>query len=204
MKYMHETFNEYVKDIRFTGDIKSDVFTLLNYYNYEAIYHHCCDVAEEAVKLAEVYGEDKSMAYKAGLLHDIGAIIPKDKRVEMAPHFEIEVLEEEKGFPMILHQKYSSVIAQELFGVTDVYLLNAMECHTTLKAKATKLDMIVFIADKLQWDQPGTPPFEKRIRDGLKISLERGALAYIEYLLEDPSRLKVLHPWLLAAYNALK
>lgn len=200
---MYEILKEYIKDIPLTGDLQSDIFHLLTHYRYPNVYEHCCRVADEASRLAELYGEDPAKAYMAGLLHDIGAIIPKEKRVELSEQLGMEVLQEEEAFPMILHQKYSRLVAHTLLGITDAKVLSAIECHTTLKADAARFDMLLFIADKLQWDQKGQPPFENRVRAGLEISLEKGTLAYIEYLLEDLSRLKVVHPWLLAAYNNL-
>ncbi|OLF95341.1 Hydrolase (HAD superfamily) [Bacillus licheniformis] len=34
---------------------------------------------------------------------------------------------------MIIHQKLSKVMARDLFQVADEDILNAIECHTTLK-----------------------------------------------------------------------
>lgn len=137
-------------------------------------------------------------------MHDISVIISNDMRIEYATPLKIDVLPEEKAFPILLHQKYSRIMARDIFGISDDSILNAIECHTTLRSNASKLDMILFIADKLRWDQKGSPPFAERINSGLEISLEAGCLRYIEYLLEDRARLKIVHPWLQAAYEDLK
>lgn len=60
-----------------------------------------------------------------------------------------------------------------------------------LQAGATLLETVVFVADKLAWDQPGG-------RD-----VEAAALACLRYMLEGPGRLKVVHPWLRQAYQEL-
>ncbi len=54
-------------------------------------------------------------------------------------------------------------MAQEIFGVTDTLILNAVGCHTTLRAQPTTLDKVLFVADKLVWDQPGTPPYAQAL-----------------------------------------
>ena len=68
---------------------------------------------------------------------------------------------------MIIHQKLSKVIAKEIFKVDDEEILNAICCHTTLRKHATKMDLVLFVADKIEWDQNGAPPYlaeVKRIR----------------------------------------
>jgi HD superfamily phosphohydrolase YqeK len=32
-------------------------------------------------------------------------------------------------------------------------ILDSISCHTTLKANPAKLDMLLFISDKIKWDQ---------------------------------------------------
>lgn len=65
----------------------------------------------------------------------------------------------------------------------------------------TRLDMILFIADKLKWERDGTPPYIKSVEDGLNDSLEKGVSAFIKYLYKNKSNLKVVHPWLIDSYN---
>ena len=64
--------------------------------------------------------------------------------------------------------------------ITDSAVLSAIECHTTLYANATPYDMALFIADKLAWDQPGIPPYDKAVRYALEYSLEAACLANME------------------------
>ena len=42
-------------------------------------YTHSCNVAQEAVALAELYGCDIKKAYLAGILHDITKEIPHEE-----------------------------------------------------------------------------------------------------------------------------
>lgn len=117
---------------------------------------------------------------------------------------KIKVLSEEKELPLILHQKISAVMARDIFNINDPEILSAIECHTTLKAGAAALDKILFVADKIEWDQEGVPPYKDEIERALNISLELAAHTYIKYLFNDKSKLKVVHPWLREAYNELK
>lgn len=182
--------------------LRGDVRRLLLSHGYALIYEHSLLVAAQAVSLAERFGEDPALAEIAALLHDIGAVVPEAERAEFLLSRQIAVLEEEARFPLILHQKVSRALAGELLGVRDAAILDAVGCHTTLKPGATRLDMLLFIADKLAWDQPGTPPYREAVLKGLDASLEAGAYAYIHHLFENRSALRVVHPWMEAAWRA--
>lgn len=142
-----------------TGKIENDIKAFLLKYNKEFTYKHSIRVANEARKIAGIFSEDEEKAGIAGCLHDISAIFPNEERIAVAEKFGIEILQEEREFPMIIHQKLSRVIAKEIFKIEDEEVLNAICCHTTLHKHATKMDLVLFIADKLEWDQIGTPPY---------------------------------------------
>ncbi|KAB2451804.1 HD domain-containing protein [Bacillus sp. CH126_4D] len=187
-----------------TGKIENDIKDFLLKYNKELTYKHSIRVANEARKIAVKYYVNEEKAAIAGYLHDISAIFPNEDRIAVAEQFGIEILQEEREFPLIIHQKLSEVIAKEIFKVEDEEILNAICCHTTLRKHATKMDLVLFVADKLEWDQNGTPPYLVEIKKGLKKSLEHAAFAYISYLWDREDTLKVLHPWLEDAYWQLK
>lgn len=162
------------------------------------------DVGTEARRIALRFGADPVAAETAGWLHDISAVIPNGDRIALSRELGIEVLPEEEAFPMIIHQKLSVVMAEQLFGVTDAAILDAVGCHTTLRAGSTLLDQVLFVADKVAWDQPGTPPYICELQEQLNRSLIHGAFAYINYLWERKHTLKVVHPWLKEAYEELR
>ncbi|MDR2993835.1 bis(5'-nucleosyl)-tetraphosphatase (symmetrical) YqeK [Bacillus cereus] len=186
------------------GKIENDIKAFLLKYNKEFTYKHSIRVANEAGKIAGKFHVDKEKAAIAGYLHDISAIFPNEERIAVAEEFGIEILESERKFPMIIHQKLSRVIAKEIFKVKDEEILNAICCHTTLRKYATKMDLVLFVADKIEWDQKGTPPYLIEIKNGLELSLEDAAFVYISYLWERKDTLKVIHPWLEEAYWYLK
>jgi HD superfamily phosphohydrolase YqeK len=63
--------------------------------------------------------------------------------------------------------------------------------------------MLVFIADKLAWDQPGEPPYLSQLQAGLAISLQKAAAAFLMHLWEQRAHLPVWHPWTEAACRDL-
>ena len=200
---MHVILEALAKDMEFTGDTERDMRLFLELHGCLQTVDHCFDVAQEAQRIAHLYGADPQAALLSGYLHDISAVIPNHERIAVSRSLGLEVLPEEEAFPMIIHQKLSRVIAEELFGIRNLNVLSAIECHTTLKSGASLMDKILFVADKLAWDQPGVPPYREAMLNQLDVSLDDAAFAYIHHLWQQRERLKVVHPWLKAAYDDL-
>ena len=95
-------------------------------------------------------------------------------------------------------------MAKEVFAISNEVILNAVRCHTTLRANASRIDKILFVADKIKWDQQGIPPYLKDILLAIDSSLDEAAYCYLEYLWTSKNQLKVIHPWLREAYFDLK
>jgi len=107
-------------NVYFTGDPILDSYHFLRNNQLPLVAEHSRRVSEEANRLARAFGASEKKAEIAGALHDISAVIPNNQRLSMAKELNIEVLEEEIAFPMILHQKISKFMAMELFHVTDL------------------------------------------------------------------------------------
>ena len=195
--------DRYVGDFEPTGDLGTDVRNLLLQNGCEQTYHHVLDVAAKAVELAQQFDGGQQAAFTAGLLHDIAAIVPNQERIGLCKALDIDVLPEEEQLPMIVHQKLSVPIARDILGIGNRSVLSAIGCHTTLKANASLTDKIVFVADKIAWDQPGTPPYLGAVLAGLASSIDAAALAYLDYLWAERDSLRVLHPWVVEARNHL-
>lgn len=192
---------DYVKPVTLTGNLSFDMAIFLNTHALPDVAGHCAEVALEAKRLADRFGVDPVQAEAAGLLHDISAVVPNEERCIVARRVGIDVLPEEDEFPMIVHQRLSTGIAADLFNITDKSVLSAIGCHTTLKAGASALDKVVFVADKVRWDQPGIPPYLDDLLPAIDRSLDDAAFCYLSYLWKQRDSLRVIHPWLVDAYN---
>ncbi|MNI31403.1 putative nicotinate-nucleotide adenylyltransferase [compost metagenome] len=201
---MHSLFEEFTQHLPFTNDLKSNIYLFLSANQCTETAVHCMDVGTECRKIALLFNADPQAAEIAGWLHDISAIFPNNERIAVSRQLQIDILPEEELFPMIIHQKISKVMAKDIFGITDQEILDAVGCHTTLRANSTLLDQVLFVADKIAWDQPGRPPYLEELNHSLQRSLTHGAFAYIHYLWERKETLKVLHPWLQEAYLELE
>ena len=166
---------------------------------------HSMKVSMEAKRLAVKFGEDSVAAEVAGLFHDISNVISSDNFIEVAKWLGINIRSEEETVPMLLHQKISSAIASRYFKIDNQEVLSAIACHTTLKAKATKFELLLFVADKLTWDSEENKVLVESVRAGLEDSLEQGAFNYLSNnVWMKKHELKVLHPAAEEAYFYLK
>lgn len=181
--------------------LKNEIKQYLVSKNCEKTYYHCMEVGEYAYQLGEKYLTSPEKVSIAGYLHDISAIYPNNQRISVAQKYGIELNEAEIAFPMIIHQKISKSIAKMDFGIEDNEILSAIECHTTLKKNYSDIDLVLFVADKIKWDQEGKPPYLDGLLQALNCSLENAAYFYIDYILKHD--IKVVHPWLWDAYNQL-
>ena len=198
---MHHWFENIENNIRNKSDYCTECINLLNHYKKSNIAVHVLNVSEKAIKLAQLYNVSSEKAKIASIFHDISGIIPNEEKLDLCKYLDIDICEEEKIFPNITHQKLSREIAKSIFNIGDIEILNAISCHTTLRANPSKLDMIVFLADKIAWDQPGSPEYLEIIESNIRTSLELTSYKYIEYVLNDKSKLVIVHPWLNEAYN---
>lgn len=136
--------------------LKNEIKQYLVSKNCEKTYYHCMEVGEYAYQLGEKYLTSPEKVSIAGYLHDISAVYPNNQRISVAQKYGIELNETEMAFPMIIHQKISKSIAKMDFGIEDNEILSAIECHTTLKKNYSDIDLVLFVADKIKWDQEGS------------------------------------------------
>lgn len=199
---MHD-YTHLVEGWQKVNDVASDAHSLLRLHGCEHTFFHSKRVALEAARLANRFGVEVQAAMTASYLHDISAVYPNQVRIQVAESLGIEIVPEEKVFPMIIHQKISRAMARDLFSIKDPAVLSAIECHTTLKANPSRLDLVLFVADKIEWDQPGAPPYLQELTAKLDKSLTHAALVYLSYVWEQREKLRVIHPWLKDAYEEL-
>lgn len=106
---------------------------------------HSRSTALTAASLALRHGISPEQAYKAGMLHDITKKWPKEE-AEKYLASEPEIL---KLNPNMWHSYTAARWIRENMGITDRTFLNALRHHTVGDGK-TKLDHILYIADKTE------------------------------------------------------
>jgi len=123
-------------------------------------YMHSVRTMNEAVALAEHYGEDRKKAAVAGLLHDCAKDLTDDETLEYCRANSIYLSEVEKNQVFLVHGEVGAIIAREKYGVEDESILSAIKYHTTGCANMSMLDKIIFLADYIE---PGRTHSEVQI-----------------------------------------
>lgn len=193
-----------------TEELKTSVDNIFEKWDLKIIREHTTKVMSYIEALANHYKIDVEKAKIAALLHDISGIIPNNQRINYCQSTGISLINEELELPILTHQKISKDIAFKVFHVNDPEILSAIACHTTLKVNAGPLDLLLFITDKIKWDQQGEPPYLELVLEALEVSLKNGVLVYMKYML-DHQLLKLIHPdfqrgyeWLLLEQKSMK
>lgn len=172
-------------------------------YHKEKTYKHVCAVANCACQLARLYHENIKKVKYASFLHDISAILSPDDMYRIAREREMNLDQAEEVYHFLLHQRISKIIVMDYLGIDDEDILSAIECHTTLKKDANNIDKIVFLADKLAWDQEGKPPYFDIVQHSVSISLDKGCYEFMKYQL-DHHLLLMPHHWFMEAFQQLE
>jgi predicted HD superfamily hydrolase involved in NAD metabolism len=197
---MRNTLLQAFDGVVLSGDLAADIPALFNRHELGGLAIHVVLVAERIQPIASQVQIDAALAHQAAWLHDIGRTIPNAAMLQVAAEFGVEVLPAEREHPGILHGKLSALMAERVFQVSDPTVLDAIRCHTTLRAHATALDKALFVADKLAW-HPKDSPFRADLERALTDSLDAAVWCFIDWLWHQP--LPVVHPWLREAHAHL-
>ena len=122
---------------------------------------------------------------------------------ELAKTRGLEIDPAEEKYNFLLHQRISKIFAHEKFCIDDPDILNAIECHTTLKKNASLYDKVIFISDKISWDQKGVPPYYEILKSKVSQSVDDACLYFIKYQF-DNNLLLMPHKWIIESYESLK
>lgn len=122
---------------------------------------HSLLVAATARSLAARHQLSEDAAALAGLLHDCAKCLPLSQLQLIAKKHRLLLDRETFQSENLLHGPVGAVIAQTEYGVTDPNVLSAIACHTTGKIGMLPLDMVLFLADKMEPSRRLYPALEK-------------------------------------------
>ena len=142
-------------------------------------FAHSLSVARTSVQLAELYGENPLKAEQAGLLHDCAKCLPiKDmQRIAVDNHLtdDPDVLASDA----LLHSIAGACLAEQLYGMTDPDVLEAIRFHNTGYPGMSRLAMCVCLADFMEPLRESFPLLEE-VRVLSRSSLEKALLLSLE------------------------
>lgn len=141
---------------------------------------HSMRVVDEAVELAERFGEDPDKAATAAFLHD--CCKKNERRYFEELRRRGEVSDDIWVASPVLHARLGEHVARVFYGVKDPDVLAAIRSHTTGEAGMSRLQKIVFLADLIERgrDFPGVD----RLREIAKRDLDEAVLASMDHTLK--------------------
>ncbi len=113
-------------------------------------YEHTISVSFICMALAMKYDSDLDQAELAGLLHDCAKYLGDGEIIKKCQKHGIELTDDERKAPAVLHAKYGAWLAQYKYGIEDSEILDAIRWHTTGRPDMSLLEKIVFIADYIE------------------------------------------------------
>ena len=170
----------------------SKLYTMLKKELSDKRLVHSLLVAATARELAYMHGVNPEQAALAGLLHDCAKCMPLASMQKWARENRLLLDKETLQNGNLLHGPVGAVVAEKTYGITDPLVLSAIRCHTTGKVGMLPLDMIIFLADKIEPSRKSYPALEKvrslaqkNLASALRYSLE-STLAYVRSQNAEP------------------
>lgn len=193
----------YIKPPTITSSLIDDCRRFLEDNEKIHTWAHSFSVSKTCIELAERFGLDKDITEASALLHDISSVMKPSHMMDYAVNSNWYIDEAEKKYPFLLHQRMSSVFAEDVFNIKDKSILSMISRHTTLHESPSDYDMLLFISDKLSWDQEDVPPYFDVVYKALDCSLSYASLVYINFVMEN-GMILYPHQWLINAKSFLE
>ena len=173
-------------------DMMKRIETLFLSNDQQKRFEHICSVAKRIDGIAVQYGLNREKCRISAMLHDISTLIKWEDMLVFAKENGWKLCDAEISHPFLLHQRISEVVARDDFGIIDEDVLEAIAFHTSLCENASKYQMALFIADKLDWSLGGYPPYYEQMTQALNISLEMACYEYVKYM-QDEGNMQSIH-----------
>ena len=201
-KYLSKDIIDYIleNDVYNTGFsyFKSVIREKLDDYRF----HHSLCVADEAKRLAELYGANENKAYLAGLLHDITKNYSDEEHLKILGEFDIILSAIEKNAAKLWHAISGEAYLRGKYGIKDPDILNSVRYHTTARVDMSLLEKIIYVADFTSRDRDY--PDVNKMRELSNVSLEVAMEYALKYTITDlESKNQRVHTDTLNAYNQL-
>ena len=166
-------------------------------------YNHCLKVADEAKRLAALYGADTRKAYTAGLLHDITKELPQKEQLQMADDFGIIMTDLEKGAPKLWHAITGAAFIENSLEIADPEIIDAVRYHTTAKKDMGLLCKVLYLADYTSADRDYDGV--EQMREAVDRSMDEAMLIATQFTVNDLAlRGLPIHPDTIQAFEQYK
>ena len=170
----------------------------------DGLREHIRRVEEEAVRFAALHGVDEQRARLSALGHDLVRHKKGQELLDLAAAYALTPDAIERASPVLVHGPIAAAMLARDYGVDDAEMLAGIDCHTTARAGMSKLEKVLFVADKVE---PGKLDHDSALAEVKQLAeddLDAAVLRYLDYNLEQAIRRRwQVHPRSFEARNEL-
>jgi predicted HD superfamily hydrolase involved in NAD metabolism len=169
---------------------------------------HSLGAHEKAAELAEKFQlslEDCRRAAIAGLLHDTAKLLSPSELYGYCDEHGLEVHEIDRQTPQTLHPFVGADMVRRLLHIEDAEVLDAIRYHTTGRAGMSRVEQIVYIADKIEGNTRN-PLYVQKVTANLNFRDVRSLDATMRFILDSTitfliDKSQIIHPRTIEARN---
>ncbi|MBX2861686.1 MAG: bis(5'-nucleosyl)-tetraphosphatase (symmetrical) YqeK [Vampirovibrio sp.] len=171
-------------------------------------FEHSLGAYKKAGELAEKFNlspEDCTRALIAGLLHDSAKLLTPPELFAYCDANGLALSDEDRAAPQTIHPYVGAEMVRRHFGLEDETALNAMRYHTTARANMTTVEIVVYIADKIE-ENTRNPLYIQKMARHLDCTKPESLDETMLFLLDSTlsfliEKQHVIHPQTMAARN---
>lgn len=174
--------------------LRSKVFTWLESEVPESRIRHILRVETMAIDLAHRHDIDPVKASQAAMMHDLAKFFKPEKLLAMAQSQGLTIDPICQAAPHLLHAEVGTIVARDIFQVTEGSVLLAIANHTLGTPGMDALSCIIYLADSLEPGRGKTEELESLrhlCHKDLKEAVWRTADFSLQYLLRSQ---QLIHP----------
>jgi predicted HD superfamily hydrolase involved in NAD metabolism len=171
-------------------------------------YDHSLRVCDRALELASKFHLDHAneIAFSA-LVHDAAKLYSPDALIDYCQRHGLQLSEDDMASPQTIHPFVGAHMVQEHYGIEpDHPVLEGIRYHTTGRAGMSRLEQLVYIADKLEGNRQN-PLYVQKVMALMDFRDVASLDATMLFLLDSTLRFlmdkqQLIHPRTLEARNA--
>lgn len=150
-------------------------------------FTHTLNVASEALRLAQTYGENGDVAYLAGLLHDCCKELPKQEMLNLLEGSDIiKDPAFAESFP-VWHGFAAAIYIKRELSVMNSQIIDAVRYHTTGCGEMSRIEEIIYLADLISADRcyPGVEALRAKAYRSIEAAMLESLRFSLSKLLEN-------------------
>lgn len=144
-------------------------------------YIHSLGVANMAKRLARIYGIDEEKAYFSGYIHDMAKCLSVEESNRYVRYYGIDY--KYINNIQIAHSKVGAKLAEDVLGIKDIDIINAISYHTTARAEMSLLEEILYVSDAIEINRKYNEV--EKLRKEARIDLDKVCLFILDFCIED-------------------